>query len=263
MNIEKNSLILQEHIGELNDDHKFLHDNEYIHTGYRLYFNTCRKILRSLFLWHNESVNIWSHGLGLVLFIGILIYCTFFLHLPREIYLMSPQAAKFLENYLHMAASAIESFTEEVKSSIDSDAFDWISPVGASHALHKVSRWPLFVFITSAMICLGMSALYHLFNAHSYHLYKLMSRFDYAGISLLICGSFYPPIYYMYFCRQGNPYTDLIIFYLTGISIFSALVFVVALLPSFQAPKYRWFRGGIFLALGLTGIIPCVNLAFM
>ena len=60
-----------------------------------------------------------------------------------------------------------------------------------------------------------------------------------------------------------SQYIALIIFYLIGISLFSGIVFVVALLPSFQKPKYRWLRGGIFLMLGLTGIIPCINLAFL
>lgn len=258
MNIEKNSLIEEEYIGKLNNDHHFLKDNEYIHAGYRLYFNTSRKIFRSLFLWHNESVNIWSHSFGLILFIGILFYCVAFLNVSAEIELFSHDTSEAIVDYVKIAVSAVE----DLKNTIDSDVFDWITPV-RSPALQKVSRWPLIVFIVSAMVCMGMSSLYHLFNAHSHHVYKLMSRFDYAGISFLVWGSFFPPIYYMYFCSQSNLYTDMILFYLVGISIFSALVFIVALLPAFQQPKFRWFRGGIFLALGLTGLIPCVNLFFM
>ena len=42
----------------------------YIYTGYRLpnlKYSTC---LRSLFAWHNETVNIWSHILGTVYFLS-------------------------------------------------------------------------------------------------------------------------------------------------------------------------------------------------
>jgi hypothetical protein len=52
----------------------FLIDNEYILRGYRINFNTNKRIFRSLFLLHNETVNVWSHLLGVFAFIGFLIY---------------------------------------------------------------------------------------------------------------------------------------------------------------------------------------------
>ena len=33
-------------IGMINDHHDFLRDNDFIHTGYRLYFNSTKKILK-------------------------------------------------------------------------------------------------------------------------------------------------------------------------------------------------------------------------
>jgi hypothetical protein len=52
----------------------FLIDNEYIKMGYRINFNTKKKILKSLFLLHNETVNVWSHLLGVIAFIGFFIW---------------------------------------------------------------------------------------------------------------------------------------------------------------------------------------------
>jgi hypothetical protein len=49
-------------------------DNEYIATGYRINFNSIRKILKSLFIVHNESVNVWSHLLGSILFLAMILY---------------------------------------------------------------------------------------------------------------------------------------------------------------------------------------------
>ena len=43
-------------------------DNEHITEGYRINFNTPAKILKSLFMVHNESVNIWTH-LGAAIFV--------------------------------------------------------------------------------------------------------------------------------------------------------------------------------------------------
>lgn len=56
-------------IGTWDDAPAFLQDNEYIHTGYRVSFNTVRRILRSLFMAHNESVNVWSHLVGVGIFV--------------------------------------------------------------------------------------------------------------------------------------------------------------------------------------------------
>jgi len=56
-------------IGTWDDAPKYAQDNEYIHTGYRINFNTPRKVFRSLFMAHNELVNIWSHLIGAILFL--------------------------------------------------------------------------------------------------------------------------------------------------------------------------------------------------
>ena len=121
---------------------------------------------------------------------------------------------------------------------------------------------PIYVFIASALVCLGCSTFYHLFNAYSAKVHALTSRLDYAGTSLLISGSYYPVIYYIYFCRSGSLYTDLIVLFLTGISLSSICVFAVSLTESFQQPKYRTLRGLIFLVLGLLGGIPVIYLFF-
>ena len=49
-------------------------DNEFLVRGYRIGFNTIKDVLRSLFMWHNESVNVWSHLGGVLLFIILIVY---------------------------------------------------------------------------------------------------------------------------------------------------------------------------------------------
>jgi len=61
-------------IGTWEQSPKFLQDNEYIKYGYRINFNTTKRVLKSLFMWHNETTNIWSHLLAAFLFIGFMIY---------------------------------------------------------------------------------------------------------------------------------------------------------------------------------------------
>jgi hypothetical protein len=66
-------------VGSLHEAPDYLKDNEYIRHGYRINFNTTRKVFRSLFMLHNESVNIWSHLIGAVLIILVIIYTSFFI----------------------------------------------------------------------------------------------------------------------------------------------------------------------------------------
>ena len=51
-----------------------MHDNEKILTGYRINFNTIRKISRTIFMVHNETVNVWTHLIGVVFFILLITY---------------------------------------------------------------------------------------------------------------------------------------------------------------------------------------------
>ena len=48
--------------------------NVYIHTGYRINFNTIGRAFWSLFKWHNETVNVWSHLMGFNLFLMFIVY---------------------------------------------------------------------------------------------------------------------------------------------------------------------------------------------
>jgi predicted membrane channel-forming protein YqfA (hemolysin III family) len=52
--------------------------NRFILSGYRLNHSTYSDTIWSLFTVHNESVNVWSHVLGAKLFIGMIIYLSFF-----------------------------------------------------------------------------------------------------------------------------------------------------------------------------------------
>jgi len=48
-------------------------DNDKIHKGYRINFNTIRQLFKSLFMIHNESVNIWSHLIPFLVFVGVMV----------------------------------------------------------------------------------------------------------------------------------------------------------------------------------------------
>lgn len=53
--------------GLLEEIPKVDHDNEFILTGYRLYYRGFHQVLMSAFECHNETFNVWSHWLGKLL----------------------------------------------------------------------------------------------------------------------------------------------------------------------------------------------------
>ena len=59
---------------------------------------------------------------------------------------------------------------------------------GLAAAQAGVERWPLYAFVSSAMLCLGCSAVYHLFGTANERWYYWLGNFDYAGITALIVG---------------------------------------------------------------------------
>ena len=65
-----------------------------------------------------------------------------------------------------------------------------------------IGRWPLFIMLSSAIVCFGFSTSFHWFSVYSKELYSFLCRLDYAGITLLIPGSCYPPYYYFYYCEK-------------------------------------------------------------
>lgn len=62
-------------------------------------------------------------------------------------------------------------------------------------------------FFIGATVCLGMSATYHAVSNHSPPVAKMWNQFDYAGISLLIAGSFIPSVYYGFWCNPLRQWT--------------------------------------------------------
>ena len=55
-------------------------------------------------------------------------------------------------------------------------------------------RWPVYVFLAGAMLCLLTSSICHLLGCCAQHINKVVWRFDYVGIAVLIVTSFYPPV---------------------------------------------------------------------
>lgn len=60
-------------IGKKEDARPDQLDNEFIENGYRVGHDSCYAAMGSLFTCHNETVNVWSHFCGALLFLAFLI----------------------------------------------------------------------------------------------------------------------------------------------------------------------------------------------
>lgn len=117
-----------------------------------------KKSIGSLKYLHNQSVNIWSHLLGAIVFTitGVVLYQVF---APR----------------------------------------------------YPTANWTdLLVFgafFTAAAVCLSLSTCFHTLSNHSDEIFKHGLLMYLVGIVVLITGSFYPGVFYGFYCESGPKYT--------------------------------------------------------
>ena len=118
-----------------------------------------------------------------------------------------------------------------------------------------IPSWPLIVHLLSGFVCMGLSATFHLMWITNRTVQDWLSRFDYAGICILIMGSSYPPIFYAFSCGPILLSRNI---FLAIISTTSTLSLIVMVAPSMQENKYRTFRALLFIFLGLSAGIPFI-----
>uniref|UniRef100_A0A914E630 Uncharacterized protein n=1 Tax=Acrobeloides nanus TaxID=290746 RepID=A0A914E630_9BILA len=112
-------------------------------------------------------------------------------------------------------------------------------------------------FFLGAIICLGMSFAFHTVSCHSESVGRLFSKLDYAGITTLIVGSFIPWIYYGFYCRILAK-----VIYISMICILGLAALIVSLWDKFATPTFRPLRAGVFVAMGLSSIVPALHLLY-
>lgn len=111
-------------IASIDDCPPHLIDNEYIKSGYRLYFSNFKELLRSLFMWHNETINVWTHLLGALMVIFLIFYTGFYITSNKERIMINLEAfqsesQQFFEDYAsrfkNKSIEYIESFDQKLQ----------------------------------------------------------------------------------------------------------------------------------------------------
>ncbi|KAL1819629.1 heptahelical transmembrane protein 1 [Daucus carota subsp. sativus] len=228
----------------------YMKDNEYIRNYYRANW-PLKQALFSIFRWHNETLNVWTHLVGFILFVGLT--CSNMIQVPPVVEFFnilttwsSPLGSA--GNVSHDSKSFFSDTTKLIDLKHSSFGMDITLPE------LEVTRWPFFVFLGGSMFCLLSSSICHLFCCHSHPMNILMLRIDYVGIAVMIITSFFPPIYYIFQC---SPHWQIL--YLSGITIMGIFTIVTLLSPVFSTNKFRSFRASLFVAMGLFGLVPAVH----
>lgn len=147
----------------------------FIDFGYRSNY-TLWETFMSLFSFHNESANIWTHLIGFT--------C------------ISLSGVHILLDY-HLQNG---------------------------HNGKEIGLYGTIIFetyITCAALCLGLSAAYHWFGCYSINYHKTLLRLDLTGVGLLVAGSFFPAVYYGFYC---NPYLQKVYLVLCVVVLLVGLV---------------------------------------
>ena len=83
----------------------------------------------------------------------------------------------------------------------------------------------------------------------------MFSRLDYGGISILIAGSCYPPIWYIFSCEPVFYARNM---FIALITISCTFCFLSTINPRMNKPEYRTCRAIMYIFLGLSAGIPYI-----
>lgn len=233
----------------------YMKDNEFILNYYRANW-PIKQALFSIFRWHNETLNVWTHLLGFILFVVLTISNV--VQVPQ----LSDFMTMFMFNWNFPTSGDVnvsnnsKAFFQGSSRLIDlkQDQHLQLDHMMSPNRLQSETTWPFYVFLAGSMFCLLSSSICHLFSCHSHKLNILLLRMDYVGITVMIITSFFPPIYYIFQC---SPYWQIV--YLSGITIMGLFTITTLLSPVFSTGRYRSFRAVLFMSMGFFGLVPAVH----
>ncbi|KAG8367640.1 hypothetical protein BUALT_Bualt16G0094000 [Buddleja alternifolia] len=230
---------------------EYLKDNEFIRDYYRCEW-PLKDLVLSVFQLHNETLNVWTHLVGFMIFLGLIL-----MSLTEKMTLENVIASLFREGSDGWLKTKLMSQSNG-SNAFFSDSYLRHIPITPILAAIKdpnpIPLWPWFVFLGGAMCCLIFSSISHLFACHSPRFHYFFWRLDYTGISLMIVSSFFPPIYYSFL-----DHTFWLVLYLSSITLLGILIVATLLAPSLSDGRCRPFRAGLFLCMGFSGVIPSTH----
>lgn len=112
--------------------------------------------------------------------------------------------------------------------------------------ISDLETWPLVLFLSTAVFCLGCSTVFHWFHPKNQRLCKILNRLDLAGISILIYGSSVAALFYVFYCQK-------IVFwiYFALLTASCGTVFGISMMDWFYTNENKPLRTYVYIGLGL------------
>lgn len=111
----------------------------------------------------------------------------------------------------------------------------------------------MFLFGVGCASCLGMSATFHTVKSHSHKVAVYGNKLDYVGICVLIATSMISLLNYAFDDSHAMRFV-----FVCLTTILGSMCCIVSLLDKFRKPEWRAYRATIFVAYGLSGVLPIV-----
>lgn len=120
--------------------------------------------------------------------------------------------------------------------------------------MNGLEIWPIVLFLSTAVFCLGCSTVFHWFHPKNHKVCKILNRLDLAGISLLIYGSAVAALFYFFYCQQSWFWIYFVI-----LSIASGTIFGISMMDWFYMNKYKALRTYVYIALGIFSGLSMIH----
>jgi adiponectin receptor len=207
----------------------YLQDNPYIQRHQRVHFSSSQ-CLSSLFYWHADTLNIWTHLIGALLYLSLLMDIWYGTHNFIEDLNLSN-----LNNGWNIAENIGVSNTDAILPE-NSSPFDKVV---------------ISIYLLASVYCLGTSALFHIFRVHSdAEFYRFVALLDFTGITSLLIAMVGSCLYF--FLLKAT-----VILQLAAGAILAILAFIGWILPmtaAFRRKEARLYRVFFFVSMSVLGI---------
>ena len=183
-----------------------------------------------MFRIHTETINIWTHLLGALLFLYFAVF--------------------------YCLGGGVEGAQQEnVVGSGEGDIHVAVIHPSSLHIADEVwDKIVFLIFFAAAIICMTLSWFFHTMCCHSSSVSLLCVKLDYCGITTLIVGSFVPWVYFGFYCSFLAK-----CLYVSTIVVLGSVTVVVSMIDRFSLPHWRPFRAALFFFLALCGVIPAAH----
>lgn len=157
-------------LGKYKEAPDYAKDNEHIIEGYRIGFESPKTTIKSLFMIHNETVNIWTHLVGFIIVFFLIFEAIAYEMEKTHIMgtsiindIVAPYKALHANEQIdpRLLCDMLNEGLEEGEALFECQGLEIASGEGRPYN-DEVATWPIMIMLGGGAICLACSATFHL-----------------------------------------------------------------------------------------------------